>query len=45
MLDGRGDGDSGALDSEAGGFSPGPRAGSSGPRETFTADLDDEIPF
>jgi single-strand DNA-binding protein len=45
MLDGRGDGDSGARDSDSGGFSPGPRATASGPRETFTADLDDEIPF
>jgi single-strand DNA-binding protein len=45
MLDGRGDGESGARDSDAGGFSPGPRAAASGPRETFTADLDDEIPF
>ena len=45
MLDGRGDGDSGGRESEGGGFSPGPRATPSGPRETFTADLDDEIPF
>ena len=45
MLDGRGDGDGGARDPTAGGFSPGPRAAASGPRETFTADLDDEIPF
>lgn len=45
MLDGRGDTESGGRDSDAGGFSPGPRAGASGPRETFTADLDDEIPF
>jgi single-strand DNA-binding protein len=45
MLDGRGDGDGGARDSDASGFSPGPRAAASGPRETFTADLDDEIPF
>jgi len=45
MLDGRGDGDGGARDSDTGGFSPGPRATASGPRETFTADLDDEIPF
>jgi single-strand DNA-binding protein len=44
MLDGRGDSD-GARDSESSGFSPGPRAAASGPRETFTADLDDEIPF
>ncbi|HLZ82800.1 MAG TPA: single-stranded DNA-binding protein [Caulobacteraceae bacterium] len=45
MLDGRGDGDGGSRDSDAGGFSPGPRAAATGPRETFTADLDDEIPF
>ena len=45
MLDGRGDGDGAARDSDSGCFSPGPRAGASGPRETFTADLDDEIPF
>jgi single-strand DNA-binding protein len=45
MLDGRGDGDSGSRDSDSGGFSPSPRAAASGPRETFTADLDDEIPF
>ena len=29
----------------AGGFSSGPRATGSGPREDFSADLDDEIPF
>jgi len=45
MLDGRGEGDGGARDSDTGGFSPGSRAAPSGPRETFTADLDDEIPF
>lgn len=45
MLDGRGDSDGGARDSDAGGFSPGPHAAANGPRETFTADLDDEIPF
>ena len=43
MLDGRGDGARGEV--EAGGYSPGPRAGGSGPREDFSADLDDEIPF
>jgi single-strand DNA-binding protein len=47
MLDGRGDND-GA--SEGGGYSggfssPGPRAQNSAPREDFSADLDDEIPF
>jgi single-strand DNA-binding protein len=46
MLDGRGEGgDSGPRDSEGGGYSPGPRATPSGPRESFSADLDDEIPF
>ena len=48
MLDGRGEG-GGAGDRDeggyAGGFSSGPRAQSSGPREDFSADLDDEIPF
>jgi single-strand DNA-binding protein len=43
MLDGRADG--AREGGEAGGFAPGPRAGGSGPREDFTADLDDEIPF
>ena len=42
MLDGRG-GD--ADRDEGGGFSAGPRAQPSGPRESFSADLDDEIPF
>ena len=49
MLDGRGDGEGGGrgeYDSGgAGGFSGGPRVAASGPRETFSADLDDEIPF
>ncbi len=49
MLDGRGDND-GAGAGEGGGynggFSSGPRAQtSSAPREDFSADLDDEIPF
>ena len=50
MLDGRG-GDAeageggGYAGAGAGSFSSGPRAGGSGPREEFTADLDDEIPF
>ncbi len=43
MLDGRGDG--AREGGDAGGFAPGPKAGGSGPREDFTADLDDEIPF
>ena len=47
MLDGRGEGvgegEAGAY--SGGGFSSGPRAQSSAPREDFSADLDDEIPF
>ncbi len=46
MLDGRGDGAEGARgEGDAGGYSAGPRAGAGNPKETFTADLDDEIPF
>jgi single-strand DNA-binding protein len=52
MLGGRGDGagaSSGGGDDYAGassgGFSGGGRAQGSGPRESFSADLDDEIPF
>jgi single-strand DNA-binding protein len=53
MLDGKGDGDAGGRDSGdyggssggGGGFSSGPRSQGSGPREDFSADLDDEIPF
>jgi single-strand DNA-binding protein len=50
MLDGRGDnaeaGEGGGYaGASAGGFSSGPRAAASGPREEFSADLDDEIPF
>jgi single-strand DNA-binding protein len=50
MLDGKGDGDSGGRDSgdygsSGGGFSSGSRSQGSGPREDFSADLDDEIPF
>ncbi len=47
MLDGRGDSE-GASEGggySGGGFSSGPRAQSSAPREDFSADLDDEIPF
>jgi len=47
MLDGRGD-DAGGRDSGSdygGGFQSGARAQPSGPREDFSADLDDEIPF
>jgi single-strand DNA-binding protein len=46
MLDGRGGGgddDSGGQ--SGGGFQPAGRAQPSGPRESFSADLDDEIPF
>src|ERR1043165_6536143 len=47
MLDGRGEGvgevEAGGY--SGGGFSSGPRAQSSAPREDFSADLDDEIPF
>jgi single-strand DNA-binding protein len=43
MLDGRPEG--GARSDDAGGYAPGPRAGGQGPKEDFTADLDDEIPF
>ena len=46
MLDGRGDN---AEAGEGGGYSPGfssgPKAAPSGPREEFSADLNDEIPF
>jgi single-strand DNA-binding protein len=47
MLDGRGEGaGEGDAGGYSGGFSSGPRAQqSSAPREDFSADLDDEIPF
>lgn len=45
MLDGKGEGDGARGEGDAGGYASGPRAGTSGPKETFTADLDDEIPF
>ncbi len=50
MLGGRGDGASGGGDyagasSGGGDFGGGGRAQGSGPRESFSADLDDEIPF
>jgi single-strand DNA-binding protein len=47
LLDGKGEG-GGAREPEyagGGGFSSGPRNQSSAPREDFSADLDDEIPF
>jgi single-strand DNA-binding protein len=46
MLDGRGgEGERDAGGGYGGGFSSGPRQQSSAPREDFSADLDDEIPF
>jgi single-strand DNA-binding protein len=45
MLDGRGDGEGSRSEGEGGGYASGPRATPSGPKETFTADMDDEIPF
>ena len=45
MLDGRGDAEREEGGGYAGGFSSSPRAPSAGPREEFSADLDDEIPF
>ena len=43
MLDGRGEG-GGQGEGDFGGYASGPRQ-ASGAKETFTADLDDEIPF
>ena len=46
MLDGRGDNEgAGEGGGYNGGFASGPRAQNSAPREDFSADLDDEIPF
>ena len=46
MLDGRNaDAEQGEGGGYGGGFSSGPKTPRSGPREEFTADLDDEIPF
>jgi single-strand DNA-binding protein len=45
MLDGRGGESGGRDEGDIGGYSSGGRTPASGPRETFTADLDDEIPF
>ena len=47
MLGGRGGADSGSGEDYAasGGYQSGGQAKSSGPRESFSADLDDEIPF
>jgi len=45
MLDGKGEGGGGRDEGDFGGYSSGPRQAASGPKETFSADLDDEIPF
>ena len=47
MLDGKGEGGERSEGGDFGGYSSGGRASgsSSGPKETFSADLDDEIPF
>jgi single-strand DNA-binding protein len=46
MLDGRGEGEGMRGADAGGGYAPPPRAPApAGPRETFSADLDDEIPF
>jgi single-strand DNA-binding protein len=47
MLGGRGGGESAGEDygSSSGGYASGGRTQSTGPRESFSADLDDEIPF
>jgi len=45
MLDGRAGGEERDEGAYGGGFQPAVRAQPSGPRESFSADLDDEIPF
>jgi single-strand DNA-binding protein len=45
MLEGRGEGGERDEGGYAGGFSSGPKTQASGPREDFSAELDDEIPF
>ena len=45
MLDGRGGDAEQGEGGYGGGFSSGPKAQASGPREDFSAELDDEIPF
>jgi single-strand DNA-binding protein len=45
MLDGKGEGGDREEGAYSGGFSSGPKTPRSGPREDFSADLDDEIPF
>jgi single-strand DNA-binding protein len=44
MLDGKGEG-GGREEGDFGGYAAGGRTQSAGPKETFSADLDDEIPF
>jgi single-strand DNA-binding protein len=44
MLDGKGEGGGSRDEGDFGGYASGPKQ-ASGPKETFTADLDDEIPF
>ena len=44
MLDGKGEG-GGSRDGDTAGYGGEARAANAGPKETFTADLDDEIPF
>ncbi len=47
MLDGKGDGGGRVVEDDSGGFTAksGGKRVSEGPRESFNADLDDEIPF
>ena len=45
MLYGKGEGGGAREEGDFGGYSSGGRTQSSGPKESFTADLDDEIPF
>ena len=45
MLDGKGEGGGAREEGDFGGYSAGGRTQSAGPKETFSADLDDEIPF
>ena len=45
MLDGKGEGGGARVEGDFGGYASGPKSQSAGPKETFSADLDDEIPF
>jgi single-strand DNA-binding protein len=45
MLDGKGEGGGAREEGDFGGYASGPKNQSAGPKETFSADLDDEIPF